>query len=258
MIVYFYILSLEVFFMKKNVLVTGASRGIGRAAAIELSKRGYDLIILSKNNSVLLNEVKNEIEKNGGNCIVIENVDVSVYEQCKIKVFDYLESIECIPDVLINNAGISYIGLLQDMEPEEWDEVLNTNLKSVFNMSKLVIPYMVKKKNGKIINISSVWGNVGASCEVAYSASKGGVNLFTKALAKELAPSGIQVNCIAFGAVDTEMNSFLSEEDRNVLNDEIPASRMGTVKEAGEIIANIIRQPEYLTGQIITMDGGWI
>jgi 3-oxoacyl-[acyl-carrier protein] reductase len=161
-----------------------------------------------------------------------------------------------IPDILINNAGISYVGLLQDMSPEEWRSVIDTNLTSAFNCSKCAIPYMLKKHSGRIVNISSMWGNVGASCEVAYSASKGGINTFTKALAKELAPSGIAVNAIAFGMVDTRMNAFLDEEEKASLIEEIPAGRILSPQESADIIYSVSMMNSYVTGQIITADGG--
>ena len=162
-------------------------------------------------------------------------------------------------DVLINNAGVAWMGLLTDMEVSDWRQVMGTNLDSLFFTCKLAVPYMVRKKSGKIINISSVWGSVGASCEVAYSASKGGVNSFTRALAKELAPSGIQVNAIACGVIDTDMNRrHLSTEDLEELCEEIPAGRMGEAKEVADLCLRICDGPEYLTGQVITMDGGWI
>lgn len=161
-------------------------------------------------------------------------------------------------DVLVNNAGISYVGLLTDMSEEDWNRVISSNLTSVFNCCSLAIPEMVRKKSGKIINISSVWGNVGASCEVAYSASKGGMNAFTKALAKELAPSNIQVNAIACGAIDTEMNSLLTDEELSELKNEIPAGRLGRAEEVADLVYQLSRDNTYLTGQIIGLDGGWI
>ena len=160
-------------------------------------------------------------------------------------------------DVVVNNAGISHIGLLSDMTFEDWQNLMNINLSSVFYTSKLAIPYMLSKQQGKIINISSVWGNVGASCEVAYSASKGGMNSFTKALAKELAPSNIQVNAIACGCIDTEMNHCFSEEERQELANEIPAGRFGKPEEVAELVYSLANEHNYLTGQIITFDGGW-
>ena len=161
-------------------------------------------------------------------------------------------------DVLVNNAGISYIGLLTDMTYEEWQQVLRTNLDSCFLTSRNALPGMIHRKKGKIINISSVWGNVGASMEVAYSASKGGVNSFTKALAKELGPSNIQVNAIACGVIDTDMNKCFSEEERQELIAEIPADRMGKTQEVAQLVVQLCTGNEYLTGQIITLDGGWI
>ena len=161
-------------------------------------------------------------------------------------------------DVLINNAGISHIGLLSDMTPEEWNNIVAINLTGVFNFTKLVIPYMVADKCGRILQISSVWGNVGASCEVAYSACKGGINAFTKALGKELAPSHIPVNAIACGVIDTDMNRCFDETERAELADEIPAGRFATACEVADMAYSVIAAPDYLTGQIITFDGGWI
>ena len=144
------------------------------------------------------------------------------------------------------------------MEPCDWNTLLNTNVTSVFNLSKLVIPDMLAKRSGHIINISSVWGLCGASCEVAYSTTKGAINAFTKALGKELAPSNIQVNAIACGAVDTSMNSCFSKEDLDDLCNEIPIGRMATPDEVAQLVSHIIEAPSYLTGEVIKMDGGWI
>ena len=161
-------------------------------------------------------------------------------------------------DVLINNAGVSWIGLLTDMTARDWDEVIRSNLTSVFNCCHEVIPAMVHRKSGRIINISSVWGCCGASCEAAYSASKGGVNALTQALAKELAPSGISVNAIACGTIDTSMNAFLSPQERQTLEEEIPAGRFARPEEVGDTILSLCNTTTYLTGQIIRLDGGWI
>ena len=161
-------------------------------------------------------------------------------------------------DVLVNNAGVSYIGLLQDMSSEDWDKILHMNLTSVFNCCKLAIPYMVHQKQGKIINISSVWGVAGASCEAAYSATKGGINALTRALAKELGPSNIQVNAIACGAIDTEMNQWMEEDELIALVDEIPAGRLGKAEEVADLAYHLGYKESYLTGQIIGLDGGWI
>ena len=234
-------------------LVTGASRGIGKAIAEALAEAGYHLILTCSHTLPDLQEVAACLEEKYGITCTAMAADAS--EPAAIeKVFASLNHL----DVLVNNAGISYIGLLTDMSVEEWQHVLNTNLSSCFYTSRLAVPLMLLKHSGRIINISSVWGVCGASCEVAYSATKGGINAMTRALAKELAPSSIQVNAIACGAIDTEMNQFLDEEERNALLEEIPAGRMGRAEEVGKLAYQLGSEDSYLTGQIIQLDGGWI
>lgn len=240
----------------KTVLITGASRGIGRAIAQIFAEAGWSVGICCKKNIAELSEVKKYIEATGSQCFDFIG-DMGCYEEAQKFITEARRVLGPI-DCLVNNAGISHIGLLSDMHAEEWNEIIQTNLTSVFNCCKQVIPDMVARQSGSIINISSVWGSCGASCEVAYSASKGGMNAFTKALAKELAPSHITVNAIACGAIDTEMNQFLSEEERDQLIDEIPACRMGTPEEVGRLALQLAGKHSYLTGQIITLDGGWI
>ncbi|MFR1761042.1 elongation factor P 5-aminopentanone reductase [Frisingicoccus sp.] len=240
----------------KTVLITGASRGIGRAIAQIFAEAGWSVGICCKKNIAELSEVKKYIEATGSQCFDFIG-DMGCYEEAQKFITEARRVLGPI-DCLVNNAGISHIGLLSDMHAEEWNEIIQTNLTSVFNCCKQVIPDMVARQSGSIINISSVWGSCGASCEVAYSASKGGMNAFTKALAKELAPSRITVNAIACGAIDTEMNQFLSEEERDQLIDEIPACRMGTPEEVGRLALQLAGKHSYLTGQIITLDGGWI
>ena len=240
--------------MKDIVLITGASSGIGRETALKYAKNEHPVIIICKNNRSALMDLEREILEMGGRVLSYVK-DVSQFNEVS-EMFRELETQNMIPDILINNAGISYVGLLQDMSPEEWRSVIDTNLTSAFNCSKCAIPYMLKKHSGRIVNISSMWGNVGASCEVAYSASKGGINTFTTALAKELAPSGITVNAIAFGMVDTRMNSFLSDEDKASLIEEIPAGRILSPQESADIIYSVSMMNSYVTGQIITADGG--
>lgn len=240
---------------QKCALITGASRGIGRAAALTFAAAGYNLAITCSKDAEGLNETIKEIENYPVNYIS-DIFDIGSYSDCNHfikKVSEHFGNI----DVLVNNAGISYVGLLQDMTFDEWDKIISTNLTSVFNCCNLVLPSMLHNKKGSIINISSVWGNVGASCEVAYSASKGGINAFTKALGKELAPSGIKVNAIACGAVDTAMNSCFSTEDIESLKNEIPVGRFANAEEVAKLALSLAENHPYLTGQVITLDGGW-
>lgn len=237
---------------RKKALITGASRGIGKAIAIELAKNGYDIYAVCKHSVQALEELCSRLENEYGIRAAAIPTDVSDAESVD-RLFAQIEDI----DVVVNNAGISYIGLLTDMSVEEWQAVIGTNLNALFFVSRKAVSFMLRKRKGKIINISSVWGNVGASMEVAYSASKGGVNAFTKALAKELAPSNIQVNAIACGVIDTEMNRCFSEEERASLCEEIPADRFGQASEVASLVLQLIQGNEYLTGQIITLDGGW-
>ena len=241
--------------MSKNVLITGASRGIGRACAIKFAKEGYGIIATCHNNRDLLAELETEILTLGVPCHSFVN-DISNFDEVAA-MCNSLKEKNCLPDILINNAAISYVGLLQDMTADEWKKVIDINLTGAFNTSKLLIPHFLNNNTGRIINISSMWGNCGASCEVAYSASKGGINSFTKSLAKELAPSGIPVNAIAFGMVDTQMNSFLTDEDKLSFIEDIPAGRMITPEEAADIIYTLSQFNSYVTGQIITADGGY-
>lgn len=238
--------------MKKYAFITGASRGIGASIAEELAQNGYHLYLTCKNSGEQLHKFASFLEEKYNiscTCFVGDIGDYNFVSEC----FASIESL----DVLVNNAGISYVGLLSDMDVKDWDQVIGTNLSSAFYTSKLATPLMLKEKSGKIINISSVWGNVGASMEVAYSASKGGLNSFTKALAKELAPSNIQVNAIACGVIDTDMNKCFSVEDMEILKGEIPADRIGSAIEVARLVTQLIQSPSYLTGQIIAIDGGW-
>lgn len=238
--------------ISKTVLITGASRGIGKAIAMAFAKAGYNLILTCSNSIGELEALSCQLaESYSVNCKAFQtNMGDPVAVE---KLFSQIDDL----DVLINNAGISYVGLLTDMSIDDWQKVMSVNLDSCFYTSRHSIPLMLKKHAGKIINISSVWGNVGASMEVAYSASKGGMNAFTKALAKELAPSNIQVNAIACGIIDTSMNACFSKEDIEAITAEIPADRMGKSEEVSALALQLANAPEYMTGQIITIDGGW-
>ena len=224
----------------KTILVTGASRGIGKAIALTYARNGWDVVITCLRREEELKKTQREIEALGVSCLAWMG-DAGDFESCS-RLFDAIRERFGSLDVLVNNAGISYIGLFQDMTPDEWNHILNTNLTSVFNCCRLAIPMMVSRKSGRILNISSVWG----------------IYAMTRALAKELAPSSIQVNAIACGAIDTEMNQFLDEEERNALLEEIPAGRMGRAEEVGKLAYQLGSEDSYLTGQIIQLDGGWI
>lgn len=243
--------------MNKTVLITGASRGIGSAIARAFAREGCRLIINCSKSPNALSALATELQTTCHSEILTSVGDISDYSYTE-QLFDQIAARFGGADIVVNNAGISHIGLLGDMTIEEWNHIISVNLTSAFSTSKLAIPYMLHQKSGKIINISSIWGNVGASCEVAYSACKGGLNAFTRALAKELAPSNIQVNAIACGVIDTEMNACFSDEERKALEDEIPAGRFGTPDEVAALAVQLATGNEYLTGQIITLDGGFI
>lgn len=242
--------------MRRNIIVTGASRGIGKAIALSLANEETSLLISCSKSAAKLNEVKALIEEKGARCETYIG-DMGNYSDA-MKMFDLAFQSFGHVDILINNAGISMVGLFQDMTADEWNRICSTNIDSVFNCCHFAVKDMLGRHCGKIINISSVWGLYGASCEVAYSATKGAVNAFTRALAKELAPSSIQVNAIACGAINTDMNSHLDESEKNALEEEIPAGRFGDPQEVAQLVESLVNMNSYLTGQIITLDGGWI
>lgn len=241
----------------KTALITGASHGIGKAIAYQLAMEGYQLALNCKKSKQALQQFCTTLEMEYGISAIPCICDIGNYGEVR-DMFAHIREKIGEPDVVINNAGISQFGLLSDLSIEGWQEMMETNLSSVFYCCKQAIPAMVKKKYGKILNISSVWGEVGASCEVAYSAAKGGVNTFTRALAKELAPSNIQVNAIACGCIRTRMNTRLSREECIQLEEEIPAGRFGEPKEVAQLAGTLLSGHSYLTGQIIRLDGGWI
>ncbi|MCM1091239.1 MAG: SDR family oxidoreductase [Butyrivibrio sp.] len=236
----------------KTALITGASRGIGASIARAFAQDGYRLVLTCDKSISALEALSRQLTEEYQTVCTPLMADMGS-ERDVSRVFDEIKRL----DVLVNNAGISHVGLLSDMTSEEWHRVMNVNLDSCFYTARAAIPVMLKEHAGHIINISSVWGSAGASMEVAYSASKGGVNAFTRALAKELAPSGIQVNAIACGLIDTSMNSCFSEEDIEALRKEIPADRLGRPEEVAQLTLQLVQGPAYLTGQIITIDGGW-
>lgn len=241
---------------KKTVLITGASRGIGKAAALRFAREGWQVAVTCRTRTEELLQVQQEILALGTPCLAFTG-NMGDMKDCDT-LFSLIHRELGPLDALVNNAGISHIGLFQDMRIEEWENLIQSDLTSVFCCCKLAIPSMIRRRSGKIVNISSVWGICGASCEVAYSAAKGGVNALTRALAKELAPSNIQVNAIACGAMDTEMNRWMEPAEKNALTEQIPAGRMGQPEEAADFIMQLCSSSSYLTGQVIALDGGWI
>ena len=242
---------------KQTVLITGASRGIGKSTALLFASRGFRVFLNCRNSVDALKELQCTIQETCHTDCHIVPGDVGD-PSCVRDIFQKISHVCEGVDILINNAGIAHIGLLIDMSDEDWNRIIRTNLSSVFYCCRAAIPHMVSRQSGRIINISSMWGTSGASCEAAYSASKAGVDGLTKALAKELAPSGIPVNAVSFGVIDTAMNSQLSEDERLALEEEIPMGRFASPEEAARLIYEIALSPTYLTGQIIRMDGGFL
>lgn len=236
--------------MSETVLITGGSRGIGAACVELFAKNGYNVAFIYQNSD----EKAAKIAQATGALAV--KADVSCLEQVE-RAFAQVESAFGGVDVLVNNAGISRIAMLCDTTEEDWDRLFAVNAKSTFLCSKRAMGHMVHQKRGAIVNVSSMWGQTGGSCEVAYSASKAAVIGFTKALAKELGPSGIRVNCIAPGVIDTEMNAQLSLEDREALAEETPLCRLGTPMEAARAIFFLASDAaSFITGQVLAPNGG--
>jgi len=240
----------------KLAIITGASRGIGRETAKAFAKEGYSLLLNCEKNIALLEELKTEIDQSP-EIILKQGSFSSIFLE---NYFHTKESnqIEIDELVLVINQGKSTLNLTQDYSPEETDSLIQANLLEPFHLAQRMIPYLLRAKEGRILFSSSVWGNVGASMESLYSLTKGGINSFVKALGKELAPSHIAVNAVAFGAIDTDMNAWLSEEEKAGLEEEIPYGRMATVEEAADFLLLLSKAPLYLTAQVIPFDGGWI
>ena len=236
--------------MKKVVLVTGASHGIGRAIAKEMSK---DCIVIANYNKS--EEQAQIIKKEVGEYLETYKADVSNRQEVLNMVNYVIEKYGKI-DVVVNNAGIDLVKLFTDVTDEEWNYVINTNLYSVFCVSQEVSKYMIKQKYGNIINISSIFGIIGGSCESIYAVSKAGIDGLTKSLAKELGPSNIRVNSIAPGVINTKMNDNLSQEDIENLENEIPLGRIGMPEEIAKTVRFIVEN-DYITGQVIEVNGGW-
>ena len=234
----------------KIAIVTGASRGIGAEIVKTLSKNNYTVVLNYNKSENLAKKIANEFSN-----VYTFKADVSKYDEVKHLIDFTINKFGRI-DLLVNNAGIDLIKPINDTSLEDFDNVLKTNLYSAFYSSKEASKYMINQKSGHIINISSIWGLLGASCEMAYSVSKAGLDAMTKSLAKELGLSNIRVNSIAPGIIETEMNSFLSEDEKNELYKEIPLGKMGSTNEVASCVLFLENNP-YITGQILQVNGGW-
>ena len=236
--------------MHKRVLITGGSRGIGRVLVLAFSKAGYQVFFTYYSSPDLALDLEGKTGARGF-CVNFENIeDVTAFAD------EFLKEVGGV-DVLINNAGISHYGLIQDVTGEDYNRLFSVNFQSPFFLSQKLIPYMVSKNCGSIINIGSIWGETGASCEVLYSSAKGALIAFTKALAKELAPSGISVNCISPGVVNTDMMARFSREDKDALIEEIPSGRFVGTDEISNLALYLAENStSSLTGQIFGFNGG--
>lgn len=235
----------------KNVLITGGTRGIGRATSELFAKKSYRVFIIYKNSD----ELARDLEQKYG--IIPYKADISNSSQVENVVSDIIEKFKHI-DVLINNAGISESSLFNDISYKSWENMLNTNLGSVFYTTKACVGNMISRKSGKIVNVSSIWGNRGASCESHYAASKAGVEALTKSLARELGPSNINVNAVACGMIDTDMTKCYSKDEIKQFVYDLPLMRIGKSDDIAKLIYFLASEDSnYITGQIINIDGGY-
>lgn len=243
--------------MGKVAFVTGAARGIGKEIALELAENGYDIVLNYRTKNEELDLLKKELEKSEIKTCFVQG-DVSKYEEAEKMVKEAIETFGKI-DVLVNNAGITKDGLLMRMSEEDFRKVTDINLVGTFNVTRNVIPYMVKQKSGRIINVSSVVGVTGNAGQTNYAASKAGIIGFTKSLAKEVASRNILVNAVAPGFIDTDMTKVLSDSIKEGINTQIPLKRMGTSREIAKVIKFLASEDSsYITGQVINIDGGMV
>ncbi|MBE5768348.1 MAG: SDR family oxidoreductase [Clostridiales bacterium] len=242
---------------RKVVLITGGSRGIGEACVRLFAQKGDTVVFFCRNQVEKAEALTRELRQAGMD-VAFHQVDVSDSQQVRQAVKKVLDTYHHI-DVLVNNAGISHVGLMTDMTDEEWQTLLGVNISGVFYACREVLPGMISRRSGAIVNVSSMWGEVGASCEVAYSATKAAVIGLTKALAKEVGPSGVRVNCITPGVIDTDMNRALTAEDRAALADETPLCRIGTPEETARAVAFLAGEDAaFITGQVLGVSGGLV
>lgn len=242
----------------KTILVTGGSRGIGKEVALKYAENGYNVVINYVSDKTDVEAIKNELLEKGANDVLLAKADVSNTEQIEELVKQAIEKFGAI-DVLVNNAGITKDNLLMRMSEEEFDKVIEVNLKGTYIVTKAVTKYMMKKRKGSIINLSSVVGVVGNAGQCNYSASKAGIIGFTKSVAKELASRNIRANAVAPGFIETDMTSVLSDSVKENIYAQIPLKRMGTVKEVANLVYFLGEDTSsYITGQVINVDGGMV
>lgn len=241
----------------KTVIVTGGARGIGEAVSRCFAKNGYNVLINYLKSEKAALEIKAALSKSGSN-IEIFKADVSKREEV-VKMLNFCFDVFASVDVLVNNAGVSYSSLFDTISEEEWDRVIDVNLKGTFNCCQAVVPTFIRQKSGIIVNISSIWGIVGAACEVHYSAAKSGVIGLTKALSKELGSSNIRVNCIAPGVIKTDMISDLSEADLESLRQETPLQKIGSKEDIAKAVYFLASDDAgFITGQVLSPNGGFV
>lgn len=244
--------------MKKTVLITGASRGIGRACAIYFAQRGYDVGVNYLNNRECAESVAEIIRSMGRNAVLLQG-DVAIFSEARAIISRCTDEFGHI-DVIVNNAGIAQQKLFTDITPDEWRRMFAVNVDGIYNILHAALPQMISRKSGSIVNVSSMWGVQGASCEVHYSAAKSAVIGLTKALATELAPSNIRVNCVAPGLIDTDMNKNLSSEDLQGVIDEIPLGKIGKAEDVAHAVfflADNDASP-FTTGAVLNVNGGMV
>lgn len=243
--------------MRKIALITGGSRGIGAACVRLFALSGYAVVFLANRSEAKAQALTEELRSEG--CDVAYRLcDVSDSGQVADVAAEVLRTYRHI-DVLVNCAGVAHIGLFNDMTDSEWDALFAVNVRSVFSVTKAVLPGMISRQTGAIVNVSSMWGEVGASCEVAYSATKAAIIGLTKALAKEVGPSGVRVNCVTPGVIDTDMNAQLSDEDHAALADETPLGRIGSADEVAQTILFLCSEgASFITGQVLGVSGGLV
>lgn len=243
--------------INKTVLITGASRGIGNSIARVFADNNYNVIINYLNSEISALDLEASLKEEGKNALAFK-ADVRNREEVDEMVQRAVMEFGSV-DVLINNAGISQQKLFTEITKADWDDMLDVHINGTYNLCQSVLPYMLEKKQGKIINISSIWGLVGASCEVHYSTAKAAMIGFTKALAKELGPSNIQVNCIAPGIIDTDMNSFLNEDEAKDLIDQTPLMKFGKPEDIAYAALYFASQKaDFITGQVLSPNGGFV